>query len=82
LRNCAFEGIGDQAATRAVWARGPLVLRHCPKSLITAQSLYFLERFRVWKQLGGDVWPMDAKNADALLLLEREWRMENEHGKV
>lgn len=68
--------------SRAVWARGPIVLRRCPKSVITVQSLYYIEQFKNWKQLGGDVWQLDAKSADALLLLEREWQTENEHGKV
>ena len=85
LRNCAFEGASgkeSQAGSRAVWARGPIVLQRCPKSLITGQSLYFIEQFKVWKQLGGNVWSLDAKSAEALLLLEREWRKENENGKV
>jgi hypothetical protein len=50
--------------------------------VITAQSLYYIEQFKSWKQLGGDVWQLDAKSADALLLLERELQREKENGKV
>jgi hypothetical protein len=54
----------------------------CPKSIITAQSLHWLEQFRWWKQLGGDPWEMEAKSADALLMLEQEWRTEIQNGSV
>jgi hypothetical protein len=51
--------------------------------MITAQSLYFLEQFGFWKELGGtSIWLTEAKTADALLALERVWRMENQSGKV
>lgn len=51
----------------------------CPKSIITAQSLYFLEQFRWWKQCGGGVvWEMDAKSADALVTLETAWQLEKQ----
>jgi hypothetical protein len=65
-----------------VWARGAVVSVRCPKSIITARSLLFLEQFRWWKELGGDVWSMEAKNAEALVLLEREWQMEMQNGKL
>lgn len=65
-----------------VWARGDVVSARCPKSIITAQSLLFLEQFRWWKELGGSVWSIEAKNAEALVLLEREWRMEMQNGKL
>ena len=45
-------------------------------------SVLFLEQFRWWKELGGDVWSMEAKNAEALLLLEQEWRTEMQNGKL
>jgi hypothetical protein len=59
-----------------------VVSRRCPKSIITAQSLHWLEQFRLWKQLGGDAWAMEAKSADALLMLEQEWRTETQNGNV
>ena len=54
----------------------------CPKSVITAESVYYLETFRWWKQLGGGcLWSMDAKAADAILLLEQLWEAENKNGE-
>ena len=54
--------------------------KRCPKSLITAASIFYLELFHIWKEGGGSLLPMDAKSADALLLLEREWKAESQHG--
>ena len=55
---------------------------HCPKSIITPQSLLLLEQFRIWKEFGGGApWALEAKVADAILVLEEAWRKENQHGK-
>ena len=45
---------------------------HCPKSIVTAQSLSFIEQFFYWRSCGGDLWSLDAKSADAILLLQEE----------
>lgn len=51
----------------------------CPKSIITAESLSLLERFQIWKRFGcGDVWAMNARVAEAFVLLEDELRREVE----
>jgi len=56
--------------------------RQCPKSIITAQSLYFLEQFRIWKEFGGGApWEVEGKSADALLVLEQAYRKEKERGQ-
>jgi hypothetical protein len=81
VRNCALEGATGENS-RPVWARGPIVSRQCPKSVISSASLYWLEKFRWWKLTGsGPLWEMDAKCADALLLLNEEWQKEMENGK-
>jgi hypothetical protein len=80
IRNCAWSTASEGLAV--VWARGSIVSARCPKSIVTAQSVLFLEQFRWWKELGGDVWSIEAKNAEALLLLEAEWRTEMQNGKV
>jgi hypothetical protein len=41
-----------------------------------------LAQFQLWKQTAEGLSGMDAKSADAVLLLEREWQMEEENGKV
>lgn len=54
----------------------------CPKSLITAQSLSLLEQFRIWKEFGGGTpWSLEAKTAEAILILEKALRMEIEDGE-
>jgi len=68
---------------RPVWARAGFFASQCPKSVITAQSLYFLEQFRFWKPCGGtNLWSLEAKSAEALLVLEQASQMENENGKI
>jgi hypothetical protein len=66
-----------------VWARAGVFSLQCPKSIVTAQSLYFLEQFGVWKQFGGtSPWSLEAKSAEALALLEGAWRKENQSGEI
>lgn len=54
-------------------------MTECPKSLITAESLEFLERYYAWKISGKpDLAKMNARQAEAFLILENEWRKEAE----
>ena len=47
----------------------------CPKSLVTARSVEWLEKFFAWKFAGGGALDeLEAREADAFLTLEREWR--------
>jgi hypothetical protein len=63
-----------------VWARAGVLTTHCPKSLISAQSLTWLDEFFTWKAAGGGLpWSMLAKSVDALLVLERAWQTENQN---
>ncbi len=82
MRNCAWiKGTGATDG-RVVWARRGILTLQCPKSLITAQSLSFLEQFRVWKSFGGGTpWSLEAKTAEAVLVLEQALKMEMEHGE-
>jgi hypothetical protein len=58
---------------RAVWARGRVVAMQCPKSLITAESLSWIEEYNAWKLTGGrDYRRMSARQAEAFSLLECE----------
>jgi len=67
---------------RVVWVRKDIVSLQCPKSVISAQSKAFLQHFQVWKKFGGGFpWWVDAKTADALLILEEAWRAEEQNGK-
>ena len=63
-----------------VWARRNVVCFACPKSSITRQSAYFLEQFNVWKKYGGEIpRSISAKAADALLLLNKELKAEDQY---
>jgi hypothetical protein len=58
-----------------VWARGRAWSEECPKSLVTPRSAELVERFVMWKAAGGgDLIGREAKEADAFLTLEKEWR--------
>lgn len=82
IRNCAWAGVAGTANSRAVWARAGVIACQCPKSIITAQSLSYVEQFRIWKELGGGTpLSIEAKAAEAILVLEQAWRRENEHGQ-
>jgi hypothetical protein len=64
--------VKDDGPSRPVWARGQAVAFRCPKSIITAQSLSLIEQFLYWRRCGGDLWSLDAKSADAILMLQEE----------
>lgn len=62
-----------------VWARGRAQAEECPVSLVTPWSAECVEGFFAWKLTGGgSVSEKPARQADALLMLEKEWR-ETEH---
>jgi hypothetical protein len=77
-RRCAWLKANEQAPGRPVFARRRTVSFQCPKSIITAQSLTFIEQFLYWKRCGGDLWSLNAKSADAILALQEESAKENE----
>jgi hypothetical protein len=82
-RNCAWVRREQPAKPRAVWARRGIYSVHCPKSVITSESLYYLDQFRWWKEGGGGgLWHMEAKTADAVILLEQAWQTEKQHGET
>lgn len=63
-----------------MWARGRVVTKQCPKSLITAQSLHYLKLYRLWRSWGkGCLLQLDAKSAEAIELLEEESKAEQAH---
>lgn len=63
------------SSKRVIWARGEFLTTQCPKSIITSESLNFLDEFRIWKQLGlYDPSRLSAKSADALVILDEAWK--------
>ncbi len=51
----------------------------CPKSLVTPASIELVERFFAWKTVG--LTELTAREAEAFVVLEREWRMEQTNGQ-
>jgi hypothetical protein len=67
---------------KVVWARAGIWTKQCPKSLISPQSLIYLETHRTWKSLGkGLNLALDAKTSDAIEILEKAWAEEYERTK-
>jgi hypothetical protein len=67
-----------------VWARGGAAAEECPTSLVTPASIEFLERYFAWKPAGHGDWTalgITAREAEAFVALEREWRMEQTNGQ-
>ena len=74
-RRCGFIEEERRGAKKLVWARGRVGAEECPKSLVSAQSLEWIERFLTWKFAGArEILELKARDADAFLILEREWR--------
>jgi hypothetical protein len=64
-----------------VWARRHVSTDVCPKSLITAQSIGWIEEFFVWKRLGlGLPYTLSARQAEAFLILEEQLSLEGHSG--
>jgi hypothetical protein len=62
-----------ETPAQVVWARGPVATDVCPKSVITAQSIGWIEEFLVWKRLGLTL-NLDAsvRQVEAFLILEEQ----------
>lgn len=83
-RRCGFLAPEERDPQKVVWARNGAVAEECPKSLITAESTEFVERYLIWKMAPGcGLSEHAAREADAFLTLEKEWRTEqfNEQSK-
>jgi hypothetical protein len=60
-----------------VWGRIGISSLQCPKTVITPESLFFLEQFHIWKKFGaGEVLRANARVVEALVLLDEEWQKE------
>ena len=58
-----------------MWARGRTSLDECPTSAIRPESVEWVEKFLMWKLAGGgDLLAMAARDAEAYVTLEKEWR--------
>jgi hypothetical protein len=79
IRYCRFDSHEPPADGRAIWARRGVSTQQCPKSIITSESLRFIEEFQIWKRFGcPDIWSMPARTVEAISILEDHWQKEIE----
>jgi hypothetical protein len=80
-RRCAWLPAAAATPERVVWARKHVSTVTCPRSMITARSLAWLDEFLVRRNLSLK-WPDDAgaRDVEAFLLLQAEWETETQNG--
>ena len=75
-RRCGWLAGAKDGPERIVWARRGVGVSECPTSLITTQSLQWIEAFHAWKLCGWSDGEATARQVEALCVLENEWRKE------
>ena len=81
-RRCAWLPGALATPRQAVWVRKGVCAESCPKSLITAESMAWLEEYGVRRRLGSrEVKDLTARQVEAFLLLEGELFKEPNHGQ-
>lgn len=75
MRRCGWIPEEQRGPHRVVWARGRSSTEECPRSRVTPESIGWVEAFFVWRSLGGgELAALGAREADAMLTLEKEWQ--------
>jgi hypothetical protein len=65
-----------------IWARRDVTAGCCPKSIVSAESVGWVEEFLVRRQLGGTACEeLDARTVEAFVVLERELEKERSGGR-
>jgi hypothetical protein len=81
-RRCGWIPAAMQTPTKSVRARKRVSTDQCPISVISAQSLTWIEQFYVWRKLGPS-YPgeLSAREVEAFLILEDEAQAEGNDGR-
>jgi hypothetical protein len=80
-RRCGWLMNQEGECGRPVWGRGEVVLWTCPKSFISAESQTLVEEFLFRRRMGMiDIDNLNAKQAEAFAMLEREFSREMNDG--
>ena len=80
-RRCGWAPAGRQTSPHVVWARGRISTDECPKPLITAQSIGWVEEFIAWKRLHLALpFDVNVRQAEAFLILEEQLDLEKQSG--
>jgi hypothetical protein len=79
-RRCGWQDTTEDTS-KTVWARNGLAVSTCPKSLITGESLAFLEEYQTRRLFGdfANLNSLPAKNVDAFCVLEQLLAKERSH---
>jgi hypothetical protein len=81
-RRCAWLPAALATPRQVVWVGKGVSAESCPKSLITAQSIGWVEEHEVWRRLGSpELNGLTARQVEAFLLLEGELLKELNHGQ-
>jgi hypothetical protein len=80
-RRCGWLPAALETPEKVVWARKRASTDRCPTSVVSAQSLSWIEQFYVWRRLGAK-YPgeLSARDVEAFLILEGETRGEESDG--
>ena len=78
-RRCGFLPEEQRGAPRVVWAHGAAASEECPRSLVTPASIELVEKFFASKVSNSG--EPTAREVDAFLILEKEWRVEQANGQ-
>jgi len=71
-RRCGWVPAAQLTEARPVWVRGSVGTERCPKSVVTAQSLEWLEEFAAWRGGYLSQESLTARQIQAFQLLEDE----------
>jgi len=72
-RRCGWIPAAIETPSHVVWARGPVATDVCPKSMITAESIGWIEEYLIWKRLGLTLnLETNVRQVEAFLILEEQ----------
>lgn len=81
-RRCGWLEAAKTTPAKVVWSGKRIATDVCPKSLITARSIGWIEEFFVWRKLGLSLsTDMNARQAEAFLILQEELWSEQRDGR-
>lgn len=80
-RRCGFIAEELRAAPHIVWGRKQVHTEECPRSFIRGESTALVEEFAVRRRLSiGSTLDLDARKADAFLILQEQMEREQADG--
>lgn len=81
-RRCRWIDQAELGPVVVVWGRNGCVVRECPRSVISADSLSWLEEYHIWRMCPTTpLTHLEARKAEAFLIIEAERRKEIGNGE-